>query len=154
MSLAQRSRQCRGKEAPAVDVEEAAAEQQPAADTAASDPDESASDEVVENLEMTQPSHYWTWRLLAAGFTPEECATIRSLSAEVVLDHALRAADAGLAIDPLWFLAPELIARIERVIGPGSPTRIRPLLERLPRGTRYEEVQLVLKSRRTPTKPP
>jgi ATP-dependent DNA helicase RecQ len=98
----------------------------------------------------SRPSHYWTWRLLAAGFKPEECAAIRSLPAEVVLDHALRAAEAGCEIDPKWFLAPQLIAQIEQVIGPGSPTRIRQLLERLPRGTRYEEVQLVLKSRHRP----
>ncbi len=94
-----------------------------------------------------RPSHYWTWRLLAAGFTPEECATIRCLSAEVVLDHALRAADSGLEVDAAWFLSPESIARIEQALGPDSPARIRPLLERLPRGTRYEAVQLVLKSR-------
>jgi len=98
--------------------------------------------------EGDRPSHYWTWRLLAGGFTPDECATIRGLSPDVVLDHALRAADAGWSIDAAWFLSPELIARIERVLGPVAPTRIRPLLEKLPRGTRYEEVQLVLKSRR------
>ena len=105
--------------------------------------------------EAKQPTHYWTWRLLAAGFTPDECAAIRSLSAEVVLDHALRAADGGLQIDAAWFLAPNLVESIERLLGATAPlegtapTRIRPLLDQLPRGTRYEEVQLVLKSRRT-----
>jgi len=93
------------------------------------------------------PSHYWTWRLLASGFTPAECAEIRSLGEEVVLDHALRAADEGCAIDARWFLSAEQIARIERVLGTAVPGRIRPLLEKLPRGTRYEDVQLVLKSR-------
>jgi ATP-dependent DNA helicase RecQ len=94
-----------------------------------------------------QPAYYWTWRLLATGFTPDECAAIRSLPAEVVLDHALRAADAGLQVDASWFLSRELIGRIAEVIGSGSPSRIRPLLPQLPRGTRYEEVQLVLKTR-------
>ena len=36
----------------------------------------------------SQPSHYWTQRLLAAGFTLDECAAIRGLSREVVLEHA------------------------------------------------------------------
>ncbi len=99
-------------------------------------------------LEDARPNHYWTWRLLAAGFTPEECAAIRGLAAEVVLDHALRAADGGLRVDAAWFLAPEQIQRIEEVVGPAEPSRIRSLLEHLPRGTRYEEVQLVLKARR------
>ena len=94
------------------------------------------------------PSHYWTWRMLAAGFTPEECAAARSLASEVVLDHALRAADEGHPVEAAWFLAPERIARIERLLGDDPPTRLRPLLEKLPRGTRYEELQLVVKSRR------
>ncbi len=94
-----------------------------------------------------QPSHYWTWRLLTAGFSPEECAAARGLSDDVVLDHILRAADAGLAVEAGWFLPPDEIAAIHRVVGNSPPERIRPLLAKLPRGTRYEHVQLVLKSR-------
>ena len=94
-----------------------------------------------------QASHYWTWRLLSAGFSPEECAAIRSLSPEVVLDHTLRAADGGFFVDARWFLSDESIARIEQLLAQGPTTRIRQLLDRLPRGTRYEEVQLVLKAR-------
>jgi hypothetical protein len=94
-----------------------------------------------------QPSHYWTWRLLDAGLTPSECAAARGLAEDVVLDHALRAAEKGLAIDALWFLSTEQIATIRGVVGDVPPERIRPLLGKLPRGTRYEHVQLVLKSR-------
>ncbi len=115
------------------------------------DPTSTASADVststTESSDTSLPSHYWTWRLLDRGFTPEECAAIRGVATEVVLDHALRAADAGHAIDARWFLDAALIAEIERVVGPGVPTRIRQLLQQLPRGTRYEEVQLVLKSR-------
>jgi uncharacterized protein YpbB len=98
----------------------------------------------------SQPSHYWTWRLLSAGFTPEECAAIRSLDPEVVLDHALRAAESGWKIEPRWFLKAELIERIEQALGKGWPTSVRHLLDQLPRGTRYEEVQLVQKSQAGP----
>ena len=35
--------------------------------------------------------HYWTQRLLAAGFTVDECAAIRGLTVEVVREHARRA---------------------------------------------------------------
>ncbi|MGA2032685.1 MAG: RQC domain-containing protein [Thermoguttaceae bacterium] len=49
-----------------------------------------------------QPSHYWTWRLLSAGFSPAECAAIRGIPPEVVLDHALRAAESGWLIRPEW----------------------------------------------------
>jgi hypothetical protein len=65
----------------------------------------------------------------------------------VVLDHALRAADSGQQIDASWFLPAERIEVIRAILGPNPPSRIRPLLEKLPRGTRYEDVQLVIKSR-------
>jgi ATP-dependent DNA helicase RecQ len=94
-----------------------------------------------------RPSHYWTWRMLMAGFSPEECAIIRSIEPEVVLDHALRASDGGLAVEPRWFLSDETIDRIEQLLAQGPTTRIRQLLDHLPRGTRYEHVQLVLKAR-------
>ncbi|MFH1268746.1 MAG: HRDC domain-containing protein, partial [Planctomycetota bacterium] len=49
-----------------------------------------------------QPSHYWTWRVLSAGFSPEECQTIRQLPPEVIQDHLARAAEAGLPVQPEW----------------------------------------------------
>ena len=33
-------------------------------------------------------SHYWTQRLLQAGFNVDECAAIRGISRETVLEHA------------------------------------------------------------------
>jgi len=94
------------------------------------------------------PSHYWTWRLLQAGLTPDECAAARGLSSEVVLDHALRAADAGCPVRAEWFLSAAQIAAILQVLGPQPPTRIHPLLTQLPRGTRYEEVLLVQRAQK------
>ncbi|REK06064.1 MAG: RecQ family ATP-dependent DNA helicase [Planctomycetota bacterium] len=117
-------------------------------------PAASAPSAVERDASAQQPSHYWTWRLLQAGFTPEECASIRSLSEEVVLDHALRAADSGWRIDAGWFLGEEALARIRQVVGDEPPGRIRPLLAKLPRGTRYEDVQLVVKSTWPPQCPP
>jgi len=37
------------------------------------------------------PSHYWTKRLLQAGFSVDECAAIRGIGQEVVLEHARQA---------------------------------------------------------------
>ncbi len=104
--------------------------------------------EQTEAKDLAQPSHYWTWRLLSAGFSPEECCEIRGLAPEIVLDHALRAADQGMQVDAEWFLAAEVAGRIDCEIGPETPGGIRAILERLPRGTRYEEVQLVIKARK------
>jgi hypothetical protein len=93
-----------------------------------------------------QPSHYWTWRLLTAGFTVEECMVVRGCEREVVLDHALRAADAGWPVELSWFLSAEAIQMLTDTIGAEPPGRIRPLLAKLP-GVRYEEVQFFLKCR-------
>lgn len=100
------------------------------------------------NEAAAQPGHYWTWKLLSAGFPPPQCAVIRGLELSVVLDHALRALEAGLAVEASWFLSPELQRSMEEVIGDADPQRIRPLIAKLPRGTRYEEVLLFLKCRK------
>jgi len=94
-----------------------------------------------------RPSHYWTWRLLEAGFSVAECAAIRSLEPEEVLDHALRAIDSGWPVEARWCLSAELLSALEAVVGGEPPEEIRPLLAQLPPGTRYEEVQLFLKCR-------
>ncbi len=95
-----------------------------------------------------RPTCYWTWRLLAAGFSVTECVEIRGLeNRETVLDHALRAADAGWEVRAEWCLDHELLAAMETLVGDEIP-QIRPLLSQLPEGTRYEEVQLYLKCRK------
>ncbi len=95
-----------------------------------------------------RPTHFSTWRLLSAGFSAEECAAIRGLDAGTIFDHAMRAAEVGLAVRAEWFLSPAVIAQLHRVIGNTQPDRIRPLLAQLP-SVRYEDVQFYLKSRLT-----
>ena len=102
--------------------------------------------EAAERATGELPGHYWTWRLLTAGFTVDECMAIRGCERDLVLDHALRAADSGWTVEAGWLLSGEVLARLAEVIGPDEPERIRPLLARLP-GVRYEEVQLFLKCR-------
>src|SRR5262249_28931779 len=47
------------------------------------------SNEPIENPQpIAQPDHYWTGRLLAAGFTIDECQQIRALPRETILQHA------------------------------------------------------------------
>jgi hypothetical protein len=95
-----------------------------------------------------RPSHYWTWRLLAAGFAVEECAAVRGIKPEVALDHALRAVEEGWPLEARQCLSPELLAAIEAVVGPDEPEQIRPLLAQLPPGTPRAEVELFLRCRR------
>jgi ATP-dependent DNA helicase RecQ len=52
------------------------------------------------------PPHYWTWRLLLAGFRPDECAAIRGLTDDQVWQHALCAAQSGWPVDADWYDSP------------------------------------------------
>jgi ATP-dependent DNA helicase RecQ len=94
-----------------------------------------------------QPPHYWTWRLLAAGFSVAECMAARGLAREAVLQHAIRAAENGWTVQPEWCLPPERLAAIESVVGRTRAPQIRPLLAQLPPGTLKEEVDFYLKCR-------
>ncbi len=94
-----------------------------------------------------RPSHYWTWRLLAAGFTIDECAAIRGLQREVVIDHALRAIDSGWTVRAEWCFSPESLAVLREVVGESSHEQIRPLLAQLPADFRYEDVKLYMRCR-------
>ncbi len=95
-----------------------------------------------------RPTHYWTWRLLSAGFSAEECEAIRGIDRQAVLDHLLRAADEGRPVRAEWCMSEDLLAAMEAAIGAEEPQRIRPLLARLPPGTQHGEVRLFLKCRR------
>jgi len=92
-------------------------------------------------------SHEWTWKLLDRGFLPAECAAIRGIDEETVLDHAVRAAKDGRDVRLEWFLEPKEI-RILEVLVPKPPSgTIRPLLKELPAGTKYEHLQLYVATR-------
>ena len=93
------------------------------------------------------PSHHWTWRLLDRGFRPDECAAIRGIDEPTVLDHAVRAAGDGLPVPLTWFLAPDVVAAFAQLIPERPKQRLRPLLAKLPKGTRYEHLQLYLLAR-------
>jgi ATP-dependent DNA helicase RecQ len=99
-------------------------------------------------LTAGRPPYHWTWLLLSRDFTVEECMSIRGISRNMLMDHVLQAAANGLAIKADWILDAGTIAALDRVVGDELPEQIRPLLARLPAGTRYEEVQIYLQSRR------
>ena len=94
-----------------------------------------------------QPGYYWTWRLLDGGFSPAECAAIRGLDETVIWDHAQQAVESGLNVDPGWLLSSEQIVAIDLAMGTEGSDRIRPLLNALPPGIRYEQVQFLVKCR-------
>ncbi|MBN1908623.1 MAG: RecQ family ATP-dependent DNA helicase [Pirellulales bacterium] len=98
-----------------------------------------------------QGSDYWTWRLLEAGFSLDECVAIRRLDRQELLGHALAAVDAGRSVPLEACLSEDLIQAIDDLLEPAfqaeTSVSINALLAHLPEGTRREEVLLVLKTR-------
>jgi hypothetical protein len=56
--------------------------------SASEDEDLTSSEPIEISKPAAHPDHYWTARLLAAGFTIDECQQIRSLPRETILQHA------------------------------------------------------------------
>ncbi|MBN2294781.1 MAG: HRDC domain-containing protein, partial [Pirellulales bacterium] len=95
-----------------------------------------------------QPSYYWTWRMLMAGFKSTECAAARSLSLDVIVDHALQAIENGHAVNAQWFFSEEQLSRFQEIVGQRKDTGLSELprlLPLLPEGTRLEDLLLFLK---------
>jgi len=80
----------------------------------------------------TCPAYYWTWQLLADGYTPIECAQIRGLSLGGILDHLMLAVDAGREVDLSWVLTKEQQERLSRIAPSGSDRVLRELTAELP----------------------
>jgi len=100
-----------------------------------------------EDVAGAKPAHYWTWRLLAAGFHVNDCVAIRGMAREVILDHALRALEEGWPVRPEQCLSAELAAALDRLAEREPTIQIGPLLAQLPQGAAHQEVQLYLKCR-------
>lgn len=91
--------------------------------------------------------HYWTWRVMHAGFSAAECREIRRLDEDTFCDHVLRSARDGRPIDAAWVLTREQLATLSAAVGDGSPERLQAVLARLPTGIKYRDVQVYLLSR-------
>ncbi|MEQ8789840.1 MAG: RecQ family ATP-dependent DNA helicase [Pirellulaceae bacterium] len=139
---------------PSIEVaanESSAKQTRESAATADPTPPARAPKPTAESDRRAMPEHYWTWRLLADGYSLAQCQAIRRLGEEQVFDHALRAIEEGREFEASWLLAPEQIAVLEKTIGAQRPVKIRPLLENLPPDVGQLHVQLFLKCRHPST---
>ena len=51
-----------------------------------------------------QPSYFWTWRLLADGYSLEHVCQVRNLNRAAVIEHLIAAAESRLRVSPEWVL--------------------------------------------------
>ena len=94
-----------------------------------------------------QPPHYWTWRVLASGFSAEECCQIRGLSSDELHDQLLHAAQEGQPVDPRWVLTSAQIAALDKIINRFPARQLPEQLPELPAGIEERQARLYLLSR-------
>ncbi len=100
---------------------------------------------------QSPPAHYWTWRLLERGFTQAECALIRGLDEQTVLDHAIAAGRDGRSVSLDAFLPADMIELLARAVA--ASEEMDSVLEDLPPEISEQHVQLYLLTKRTPPAP-
>jgi ATP-dependent DNA helicase RecQ len=97
--------------------------------------------------DLGPPSYYWTWRLLDRGFTQSECALIRDLDEDSVLDHAIRAACEGRYVPLNAFLPDDLIDQLDTLAQSDATLNQQLVSGGLPDGVTARLVELYVCSR-------
>ncbi|MEE2826699.1 MAG: RecQ family ATP-dependent DNA helicase [Planctomycetota bacterium] len=98
-----------------------------------------------------QPSYYWTWKLLADGYSADEVVQMRSLDSTTLYDHLIRAAENRLESKPEWLMSPTEIEVLEHLVNTHKTTSITQLVDLTPDGITSQQLFLFLKSRSAET---
>jgi hypothetical protein len=90
-------------------------------------------DEIDDNsatgpMSEGRPAYYWTWRLLAAGFRPNECGSIRQLPLADIYRHAVDAVQHGLDVEPRWLFTDDEVAALQQTASADADQSADPLV--------------------------
>jgi len=96
---------------------------------------------------VVRPDFHWTWQLLNDGYSAEECCAIRRLRLAQVVDHLLRACEAGYRVTPDWVMDEQAVDWLDNRIA--AQRDVRPLIEDLPANISMGMAQLFAKCRAT-----
>ena len=95
--------------------------------------------------EIVKPSYYWTWRLLADGYSAEHISQVRQLDRETVFDHAMRAAENDLEVELGWLISESKRETIADFVAANPSERKSNLLSKLPGNVLPQELMYFLK---------
>ncbi len=109
--------------------------------------DPSRTDVAAPPTSHDHPPHYWTWRLLSAGFSVEECQHIRSLERTAVVQHLLAVAREGGKCELSWIMNRQRQTDLEHLLANGAARSLTAILSSLPAGVSAEEAELFWRSR-------
>ena len=96
----------------------------------------------------SRPQHVLTWRLLAVdGYSLEQCAVIRRLSEEQILDHALRAVEEGRRIPLKNVFSAAIFEYLQEMVGLEPNRSFHSEMAKLPDTITPHHLQLYCKCR-------
>lgn len=108
---------------------------------AAGDEPDVGVEEPTRSHEEVHPDHYWTGRLLTAGFSIEECQVIRSLNRITVLQHAIAFVRGGGSVDLAKLVRPPALTTLKSRFIDASTT-IQRMRQELGSEVWAEEIEL------------
>lgn len=79
-----------------------------------------------------KPSFYWTWRLLADGYSASHLQQVRGIDLATVYEHAILASQNQLSVKPTWLLSEYELIELEKLLSDAGTDRLNDLLLHLP----------------------
>lgn len=92
-----------------------------------------------------KPTFYWTWRLLADGYSATHLQQVRGIDLETVYEHAILAGQNQLSIRPEWLLTSEIQGQLDEVIQEVESEELSVLLTQLPSTVSPQQLRYYLK---------
>jgi len=83
-------------------------------------------------IDSIKPSYYWSWKLLADGYSMLEISQIRGLERSIILDHASRALTAGMPLPLERILSPATRQQFDTYVSREPGKRLAEMLVELP----------------------
>lgn len=96
-----------------------------------------------------QPSFYWTWRMVADGYSVEHVQQARQLDVATVFDHLIRAGESNYEVSADWLITPEKLRELEYFVAGHPSERTSTLVTKLPEGIEPFELLYYLKSKKS-----
>jgi ATP-dependent DNA helicase RecQ len=96
-----------------------------------------------------KPTYYWTWRLLADGYSVSHIEQVRQIDRATIFSHAQSALENGLLTQPQWLMSKITLLKINNVLAANPDQRVPQLLSQLPPGVSNHELIYCVKFRNT-----
>ena len=95
--------------------------------------------------EVTKPNYFWTWRLLADGYTSSHLQQVRQLDEETIFSHAIVAIENELPAQQGWLLDEDKIESLQSFVHNNPCQRPAELLSKIPKHLKPYELIFYLK---------